>query len=197
MIDLLPLIRHNLNMKNFFERIIKSETLSHFASEILSDQYDQAIEKQKLSNASFFESTDLAIVNGLSLGLPDNYLDKVAVIFSRLSILFFTGILLEKINGAWIPQVFFHKGHLRDVENQVKKKIILPQVSPTEILKTSITPIFSKLEIDFLIYGDENNCFLMQPTPDFSFIVTSRLGDPWLKSHLEKVQENLMRAFAG
>ncbi len=163
---------------------------------ILENDFDQKVEESERS-AAFEASRDLSLVRGLSLGLPDDHIDRAIVAFSRLAMLFDAGVLLENNDGQWRAQASFHRGHTQLLKNSNGKLAIqLPPMTMLSVLKTASAPMLEKLQLSELDPQNRTTCLLIKVTPDFAFILFSSLADLWLKEHIEHVRTELINGFA-
>src|SRR6218665_3124205 len=83
---------------------------------ILENDFEQKMEESD-RKAAFEASRDLSLVRGLSLGLPEDHIDRAIVAFSRLAMLFDAGVLLENNDGQWRAQASFHRGQTQLLKN--------------------------------------------------------------------------------
>lgn len=163
---------------------------------ILENDFEQKIEESERP-AAFEVSRDLGLVRGLSLGLPDDHIDRAIVVFSRLALLFDAGVLLENNDGQWRAQALFNQGHTQLLKNSNGKLWVrLPNMTLLSVLKTSSTQMLEKLQLANLDPESKTTCLLVKVTPDFAFILFSSLADLWLKEHIENVRTELINGFA-
>jgi hypothetical protein len=174
----------------------KFSSLQRRFESILENDFDHKVEESDRV-AAFEPSRDLSLVRGLSLGLPDDHIDRAIVAFSRLAMLFDAGVLLENVDGQWRAQASFHKGHTQLLKNNNgKNSIQLPQMNMLTVLKTSSSQMLQKLQLSQLDPQNRTTCLLVKVTPDFAFMLFSSLADLWLKEHIEHVRTELINGFA-
>lgn len=163
---------------------------------ILENDFDQKAEEAEQA-AAFEASRDLGLVRGLSLGLPDDHIDRAIVVFSRLAMLFEAGVLLENDDGRWRAQALFHRGHTQLLKNNNGKIAVpLPAANLLTVLKTSAPQMLEKLQLSHLDRDQRTTCLVVKVTPDFAFLLFSSLADLWLKDHAENVRHELINGFA-
>lgn len=161
----------------------------------LENDFENKVEDTE-RQASFEASRDLSLVRGISQGLPEDHIDRAIVVFSRLAMLFDTGILLENNDGQWKAQAFFHKGSSQLLKNNVRSVVKIPELTLMSVLKTDSAAILENLNLKQLDPGNKYTCLLIKVTPDFSFILFSSMPDLWLKDHIANVRRALINGFA-
>lgn len=184
--------------------------------DILQKQLEHLLEKKPLDKNQivppkppFQPITDLNHIDLLGVGLPMDSLARVSTVFSRLSNYFDSGLLFEKRqlssqdsnqvskNGAWKATAGFDQGDffpLKGIEIEVPFQF--PEMNLIEVRKVSSPNIFSHLESLKVIKSEKSQALIFKPHPDFIFMVTSSLGDPWLKVHVEKIQKEILMLLA-
>lgn len=148
------------------------------------------------SDMPFEPSRDLALVRGLSQGLPDDHIDRAIVVFSRLALLFNAGVLLENNDGEWKAQAYFHKGASHLLKNSAKTVITLPEMTLMSVMKANSTTMLEKMNLQNLDPDQQTSCLLLKASPDFAYILFSGMADLWLKEHIENVRRALISGFA-
>lgn len=161
----------------------------------LENDFENKVEDSE-RQANFEASRDLSLVRGLSQGLPEDHIDRAIVVFSRLAMLFDSGVLLENNDGQWKAQAFFHKGASQLLKNTARSVVKIPDVNLMSILKTDSTAMLEKLNLKHLDPEGKSTCLLIKVTPDFAFILFSGMADLWLKEHIENVRRALINGFA-
>ncbi|MBX3041288.1 MAG: GTP cyclohydrolase, partial [Bdellovibrionaceae bacterium] len=134
----------------------------------------------------FEASRDPALIDGLSLGLPDDHIDKAVILFSRLALLFDGGLLLENLDGRWTPRAIFREGTAHHLRQESKDSVALPEMNSLAVLKTEGPALMKKLGIDGKSISLSDAAYIVRPVPDFAYVLFSSLPDLWLKGHLEK-----------
>lgn len=145
----------------------------------------------------FEPSRNPALVEGLSLGLPDDHIDKAVILFSRLALLFDAGLLLENHDSRWQPQALFRDGAARPLRQERRDSVALPEMNALSVLKTDGRALVKKLGIEpksFPVPGTA--AYILRPVPDFAYVLFSALPDLWLKDHMERATHALSRGFA-
>lgn len=162
---------------------------------LLEEDIDKKHEESK-SIPPFEASRDTSLVRGVSLGLPDNHVDRAIIVFSRLALLFDIGALLENHDGVWKAQAQFDKGHSRLIKVHQQVQVHLPQMTLLSVLKTGSREMLEKLQMSHFDPQERTSCLLLKVSPDFAFILFSKLPDIWLKEHIENVRRELLNGFS-
>ncbi|HRO67517.1 MAG TPA: GTP cyclohydrolase [Pseudobdellovibrionaceae bacterium] len=144
----------------------------------------------------FEPSRDPALVEGMTMGLPDDHIDKAVILFSRLALLFDGGILLENRDGRWTPQATFRDGTARHLRLENKESVALPEMNSLSVLKTDGSAMTKKLGLDPQALPATGSAYILRPVPDFAYVLFSSLPDLWLKDHMERTTHALSRGFA-
>ncbi|WP_413569761.1 GTP cyclohydrolase [Bdellovibrio sp. HCB117] len=162
----------------------------------LDNDFENKVEESE-NNAVLFEaSRDLSLVRGISQGLPEDHIDRAIVVFSRLAMLFDSGVLLENHDGQWKAQASFHKGSTQLLKNNGKAIVKIPDMTLLSVLKTDSRAMLEKLQLQHLDPENKTTCLLIKASPDFAFILFSSFADLWLKDHIENVRRALINGFA-
>ncbi|MGZ3769838.1 MAG: GTP cyclohydrolase [Bdellovibrio sp.] len=161
----------------------------------LENDFENKVEDTE-RQARFEPSRDLALVRGLSQGLPEDHVDKAIVIFSRLALFFDFGVMLENHDGQWKAQASFHKGASQLIKNNARSIVKIPDSNLMAVLKTNSSSMLEKLNLKEWDTEGKTTCLLIKVTPDFSFILFSSMADLWLKEHIENVRRSLINGFA-
>lgn len=173
--------------------------------ELLQKQLEHLLEKKTISGPSrpsqppsnFKISTDLSQIDSLKFGLPEETDARVSIIFSRLTVYFESGLLFHGCHNHWKAIAGFDQGDffpLKGVELSVPFQF--PQMTLIEVRRVSAPEIFSHLRTIQVIRNENSQALIFRPHPDYVFLVTSSLGDPWLKTHLEKIQKEILLLLA-
>jgi hypothetical protein len=177
--------------------VSKLSTFQKRLESFLENDFESHIEEAHRKDAGPFEaSRDLSVVRGLSLGLPEDHIDRAVVVFSRLALLFDAGVMLENNDGVWKAQAYFSEGVTRVLKNSEKNVVKIPVTSLMTVLQTSPQPLLAKLNLAGLDPAEKTNCLLIRVTADFAFLLFSSLPDLWLKEHIENVRTALINGFA-
>lgn len=163
---------------------------------LLEDKYDPGHKEKQKSKENFEVSRDLSLVRGLSAGLPNDHIDKIVVLFSRLAMCFEAGVMLENEDGKWKAQAVFERGVIETLHEEKRPSISLPQVKLLSILKTDSQSLLKKLSLSQLDSENEMTCLLIKVSGDFSFVLLSKLPDLWLKDHVENIRQALQSGIA-
>ena len=176
--------------------VSKLSMLQRRFESFLDNDFDHKVEESEQKLSHFEPSRDLALVRGLSLGLPEDHIDRAIVVFSRLALLFDAGLLLENNDGQWRAQASFHKGHTQLLKNNAKMSVKIPQMTMLTVLKTDAKAMLQKMQLQQLDPENKTSCLLLKVSPDFAFMLFSSTADLWLKEHLENVRTALINGFA-
>ena len=162
----------------------------------LDNDFENKVEESENAQAVFEPSRDLALVRGLSQGLPEDHIDRAIVVFSRLALLFDSGVLLENHDGQWRAQAYFHKGASHLLKQNTRGPLKLPEMTMTSVLKTDAAAMLEKLQLSHLDPENKTSCLLIKASPDFAYILFSSMADLWLKEHMQNVRRALINGFA-
>lgn len=183
-------------MDKFSQTIVSKITnLQRRIESVLDNDFEAKVEATE-RQAQFEASRDLSLVRGLSLGLPEDHIDRAIVVFSRLAMLFDAGVLLENHDGQWKPQACFHKGATQLIKNNSKALLKLPPMNLFSVLSTNSRAMLEKLQLSELDPNQKTSCLLIKVSPDFAFILFSGMADLWLKEHMENVRRALINGMA-
>lgn len=162
----------------------------------LENDFDPNSEEHERIRQEFESSKDEALVRGISQGLPEDHVDRAIVVFSRLAMVFDSGVLLENHDGEWKAQAAFNKGVTELLKNPAKTTLKIPATNLMSVLKTDSYSMLHKLNLHELDPENKTTCLLVKVTPDFAFLLFSSLPDLWLKEHTENVRRALINGFA-
>lgn len=162
----------------------------------LDNDFENEVEESERLQQNFEASRDIALVRGLSQGLPEDHIDRAIIVFSRLTMLFDAGILLENNDRQWKAQASFFQGSTGLLKNNAKSVIRIPEMNLMSVLKTNSRNVLDKLNLEHLDPENKTTCILIKVTPDFAFILFSSMADLWLKEHIENVRRALISGFA-
>lgn len=183
-------------MEKISESLISKITMlqKRFESFLENDFENKVEEKER--DQTFEPSRDVALVRGISQGLPEDHIDRAIIVFSRLAMLFDGGVLLENNDGLWKAQAYFHKGVSHLIKTNSKPTIKLPEMNMMAVLKTDSKAMLARLQLPQLDPNHRAECLLIKVSPDFAFILFSEMADLWLKEHIENVRRALINGFA-
>lgn len=171
---------------------------------ILQKHLEHLLEKKPIashfdepSRTGFQVSTDLSQIDSLKIGLPEDTQAKVPLLFSRLTVYFESGLLFQGSPGNWKAIAGFDQGEFFPLKGmELAIPFQFPQMTLIEVRRVSAPEIFSHLRAIKVIRNEKNQALIFRPHPDYLFLVTSSLGDPWLKTHLEKIQKEILLLLA-
>lgn len=158
---------------------------------ILENDFDKKLDETEIT-LNFEPSREIQLIKGLSIGLPEDHTDKVIVIFSRLAMLFDSGVLLENQDGTWRAQAYFQKGLSQLLKTESRTNLHLPTMNMFDIKKINYSSILNKLKIEQLENRSDLTSLVIKVSPDYAFVLNSHLPDIWLKDHSENVRHALM-----
>lgn len=150
---------------------------------------------EKLSTP-FEPSRDLALLRGLSVGLPEDHVDKAILVLSRLSLLYDGGLLLRNEDGAWTVRAYFAEGWARPLKISPAPIIQIPSLGPLQALQTNADDLLNRASLQISELPRGCRALLLKPTPDFAYILMSKLPDLWLKDHAAATMKSLGDSFA-
>lgn len=179
---------------------------------VLQKSLEHLLEKKPLKEATpvteektaFHASTDLSQIDSLGVGLPKDTTGRVMMIFSRLAVYFDSGLLFHVSPTAdaqgkpqWKTIAGFDSGDYFPLKgSEVSVPFQFPQMTLVEVRKVLSQEIFSHLQKVQVIRNQNSDALIFKPHPDFIFMVTSTLGDPWLKTHIERIQKEILMLLA-
>ena len=171
---------------------------------ILQKQLEHLLEKKSIAKTpeaapkvSFQITTDLSQIGSLKFGLPKETHPKILMLFSRLAVYFDSGLLFQDASDKWKTIAGFDQGDffpLKGVEVDVPFQF--PEMTLVEVRRVSAPEIFSHLQAIHVIQNQNSQALIFKPHPNYVFLVTSSLGDPWLKTHLETIQKEILLLLA-
>lgn len=157
---------------------------------------DLLAQQPRLEPETAFEAThEPALVRDLAVGLPDDPVDRSIRVFCRLALMFDAGLMLERDGDGWVPQALFRQGLARPFRTE-RPALNLPRLAPLQALRTSSAPLLQALDLTALDPEARWHAYLVQPTPEFAFLLFSGLPDLWLKDHLNRVVAALADSFS-
>ncbi len=154
---------------------------------------DPLLDSEALDKPQFQVQTDLSQIENLGLGLSFNLHERVQMIFSRLCLYFDSGLLFSLNPQGWRAVAGFNQGEffpLTGGEIQIPFKF--PNMSLIEVRKIQSPQVFSQLLEMQVVRNERNQVLIFKPNPDYIFLVTSHLADPWLKPHVERIQKEVL-----
>ncbi len=116
--------------------------------------------------------------------------ERLIILFSRLSLSYESGLLFQKNQiEDFSLQLGFYRGEVYSI--QENPLIHLPVVSHNEVLKLKSLNWFDKNKIKLPVENINVTHLLFQPWPEVAMILSTKMGDPWLKIHAEKTLDFL------
>lgn len=175
MLDWFKITNHIQNIQNKLENLLHEDLGAK----------DSEIEKTKLT---FSISQDDILIRSLSLELPEDEDERLIALFSRLSTFFEVGIFFIENN----PAVAFISGQFKSLSE--KNSVVLPKVGPSQSLRTQNDELWKDLSIYKWIKNERMTSLLIQLDQKHSFVLFSKLADPWLRIHFEKIHNEILKA---
>jgi hypothetical protein len=156
------------------------------------------LENQDTRTLARFEPLhDSKIIRTLSRELPEDIEDRTIIVFSKLSIFFEVGVLLERESDNWKAQAYFQNGRLASLTADSLEVKGAPALSPLQIVKAPALPFLKQLKIAPTTENPEDlAAFLLRPHESVSFLLMTRLVGPWLKNHMDEIHKEILKAFA-
>ncbi len=167
--------------------------------QVLQKQLEHLLEKEPLDKKkeqtprNFHAQTDLTQIDDMGLGLAPNLSERAPMLFSKLSLYFDSGLLFQRTGTEWKATAGFDQGDffpLKGVEIQVPFRF--PDMSLIEVRRVHSREIFSHLMDLQVLKSEKGQALIFKPHPDYIFMVTSVLADPWLKPHIERIQREIL-----
>lgn len=184
------------------ERALQMDKLSRLfinQVQILQKQLEDLLEKKPLhdkkteSKNNFQVTTDLTQLDGIGIGAPKELAQRVQFLFTRLAPYFDSGLLFKQFGSEWKAIAGFDQGDyfpLKGVEIELPFKF--PDMNLIEVRKVHSPEIFSQLMDLKVLRSPKGQALIFKPQPEYIFLVTSSLGDPWLKPHIENIQKEIL-----
>ncbi len=167
----------------------------HLEKWLSQDANMLSTEPSPKTQLAYEAQTDTSYLEKLSHDLPEEELDRVVIVFSRLSIYFEAGLLFEKAAIDWLSRFRFEKGEFRLTE--LPTYLQIPDIKSMQVLKTSPKPILAEVQLSKNIERPEDlTVLLMRPTEEYCFLLFSRLPDLWLKEHMQKISHHINLSLA-
>ena len=175
--------------------VTKISKLQRRFEALLENDFTNRHHDEQDSNFDFETSRDLSLIKGISDCLPNEHIDRTIVIFTRLAAFFDAGILMENNDGHWKSQAYFKNGKSHLIKPNMQRVVALPNMNLMTVLKANSSSIINKLHLPFFNPDKEATCVLIKVTPDFSFLLISKMPDLWLKDHTENIRRALINGF--
>lgn len=179
----------------------KQITELHKKLEVLLENSQQTDEdKPRTLNHAFEAERDLTQVDSLGFALSDETEARTLMIFNRLSIYFDSGLLFKNQNShprqtAWHATNGFDRGNAFPINKKHQQKnesYRFPELTLVEVRLILSPEIFTQIKNLEMLFNEKSRAFVFKPHPDYIFLVTSTLADPWLKLHLEKIHKEVL-----
>ncbi|MEZ0391848.1 MAG: hypothetical protein ACAH59_06515 [Pseudobdellovibrionaceae bacterium] len=168
--------------------------------QVLQKQLEHLLDKEPLQKTeipserpAFVAMTDLGHLDLIRMGLPNDLTLRVKALFAKLAPYFDSGLLFTQMDSQWKAVAGFDQGDhfpLKGVEIEIPFRF--PDMSLVEVRRVNSPEIFSQLMDLQVLRSERGQALIFKPHPDYIFMVTSTLGDPWLKPHIERIQKEVL-----
>lgn len=118
-------------------------------------------------------------------------LERMIILFSRMSACYEYGLFLEQIDSGPNYQLHFGFDHGQVFRFTNDTFIKLPKPVPNKIQKLKNQDWFKRWNLKGLADLKDATHLLLYPWPNTAMILSTRLADPWLKMHIEKTLDYL------
>lgn len=165
---------------------------------ILQNQLEHLLEKEPLQEKEKRTSTFQASTASDDLNLEmDTKLatthEKVLVTFSQLAPYFESGLLFHKDKIRTRAVGAFDQGDFFPLKGfELEVSFSFPEMSLVEVRRVQSKSIFSELK-KLNVVQDNSDALIFSPHPEYIFLVTSKLAEPWLRPHIEKIQAKVLK----
>ncbi len=183
-------------MENVVKIVTKISQIKRNLESILENDFGQNNEEKANQRRNFECSKDIGLIRGLSTGLPEDHLDRIAILFSRIALFFDAGIMMENNDSNWRAEAFFDRGVVETTRQNQKNTLKMPHVDVFTVLKAPSLPILKKLNLENLYSEKRQDCIMIKMTSDFAFILFSELPEIWQKDHVENIVKALRNGIA-
>ena len=159
---------------------------------LLQETHDPVVisSQKKFELLVDFSSLDQQLQN-----TPDDHVEKVLSVFSKMLIYFEAGLLFENMDNANSAVALFHQRQLRVAPDDFHdQKIMLPKTKNFQVLTTSSQVFTKKLKLN---WDPENKmrAFLIRPSSDFTFVLFSPVPDLWMQTEIPKLVKSFEKIF--
>lgn len=172
--------------------------LFHSHVKILQNQLEQILEKEPINNRNSKISNFEAITNldNVSIEINDQFKtsqDIIVATFSQLTPYFESGLLFHKQGKQTKAIGAFDQGDYFPLKGfELEVSFHFPEMTLLEVRRVHSKSIFSELK-KLNVLKDNFEALIFSPHPEYIFLVTSRLAQPWLKNHIEKIQAKVLK----
>lgn len=151
----------------------------------------------------FEPSTDLSHLKVMLQMLPKDRMDCLVTLFSRMSVYFHSGLLLNiaqlgnDARETWVPSSAFKNGEYFEIPTDLQSAALsLPVVKFGEIRKSSPYCLLSPLQLESLCDAPEASAFCLRAADDYLFMFFTTLPEPWLRTHVEAIHQQILSVVA-
>jgi len=143
--------------------------------------------------------TDLSEILSLRFQIEKKE-DLVITLFSRLSPFFDAGLLLYRKatsskTETWVNGAAFYEGVYFQIPDEViNKNLVLPTLKKYELKKCAPYQILSPLGLTDLSDHSDSNAFVLKVHDDLTMVLMTKLPEPWLRLHVEKIYHSFIEA---
>ena len=155
------------------------------------------------SERKFFPITDLSELNELLESLPQNPEAFHQLLFSRMSLFFESGLWLKQVSSSdhsnqgfnyLVSEAFFQGEPFALSENL--PHIFLPKVPFHSVVRFGPYALLAPLGLEKLCDTDDGQGLALSMSENNIYLFFSRLPELWLKSHVEKIHDTILKASA-
>jgi hypothetical protein len=171
--------------------------------DVLQKQLENLLEKRPLQKSkpkkisdTFSASQDLSQLDSIGIGLPSEIHARALMVFSRLQPYFESGLLFHNQKTSKAIAAIDHGEFFQLHGTEIQIPFQIPSMNLIEVRKVQSAEIFSQLKEIQVIRSDRSQALIFRPHPEYIFLVTSTLADPWLKSHIELIQTEVLKLLA-
>lgn len=155
----------------------------------IEDFIDNDWEEVQKRARDFVPQTGLAAVTSLvepPVAGPEQILERLTPFFD-------SGLLLKD----WRVTDVFWRGSVFRLEpkEQTRAEHLAFSSTPMKVQRAPAEKILSSLRMEFLNPAPESSGYLLQPTPQVSFVLFSQLADPWALEHVSEAHRLVNKAF--
>jgi hypothetical protein len=152
------------------------------------------VDKSNLQTPKEFnQESDFSLLKIPNLENINDAGERIILLFSRLSLCYEFGLLLERKDLSNNYQLIFGFDYGQIFSFDDNKLVALPSVDSNKVLKLKNTDWLKKQNIRGLAEQDHFTHLLLFPWPGVALLLSTKLADPWLKFHIEKTFEYLQK----
>lgn len=172
---------------------MKIKNLQQKFEQLINIDFEGLDEEIRLAKDSFQAAKETRNYNSLGYGIKTEVKDWSSSLFAQTSLFFEVGLYLkrENKNSSWKVMYSFSYGQFAK-EDQILN-MSLPNSTLEQIFKKTEIQGFENLNCSKWIDQKKFQAFMIPIQQDVAFIAFTGLAEPWLKIHLEKIQQRLLQ----